>query len=288
MSRFAALVLLLKVSTSEALISPRALGQSTPKKQLEIDIFYESQCPFSLEFLNTSLREAYNDKDFWNSMSLRLHPAGNALAYKSSDLSPGYHFWHPDAEYPKIMCQHGSMECLGNRIQACVIALHPEAKDHVPFIMCMASYGLHAGVEMTSYACGQKLGIDMDAVKMCTDSPQAHAMMVAIGKTTRSANVTHVPWVTLDDEHTKDDAFFTPVCDAIGEDAPTVCKKLTKASTDDDSVHEKNEHCGGSGGSFLAKGSKVTPCRKGKARKTEVTHVTYFGVPAAGTPKSIL
>jgi interferon gamma-inducible protein 30 len=283
MSRFAALVLLLNISASEALMSPWAMGQSMPKKQVEIDIYYESQCPDSLDFLNTSLRQAYDDKDFWNSMSLRLHPFGNAQDYPSEDLSTGYHFWHPEQEYPKIMCQHGSMECLGNKIHACVIALHPEAKDHVPFVVCMASYGLHAGVELTSYACGQKLGLDMEAVKECTESPKAHTMMVAIGKTTRSANVTHVPWVTLDNEHTKDDAFFTPVCDAIGEDtAPTVCEKFQKKSSDDDSVHEKNEHCGGSGGSFLAKGSKVTPCRKGESRKTEVTHVT------AGAPKIIL
>jgi len=232
-----------------------------------VDIFYESQCPDSLEFLNTTLRQAFEDKQLWNSMELKLHPFGNAKVYPESIISEGYHFWHPEATYPHFMCQHGEAECMGNRIQACAIALHPKSEEHVPFIICMASYGLHAGVELTSYACAQKHGIDMDALKTCGDDRTSHKMMEAVAATTAVAQVSHVPWLLVNDAHTEKDTFLKPLCDAIDGDKPKACDTLK--ATEGNKIPEEKEHCGGSGASFLAKRGTVTPCGKG-AKKIEV------------------
>lgn len=254
--------LLPAVIVLHALFAQQALGK---RNATVVDIFYESRCPDSLDFLNTTLREAFEDKKLWDSMDIHLHPFGNAVLLESDKVSKGYHFWHPDAQYPVIMCQHGETECFGNRMHACVIALHPNPRTHAEFIICMAAYGLSAGVELASYQCGLSHAIDMEAVQECTESSKQHAMMTAIGATTKQAEVVHVPWVVVNGEHTKDDTFFKPVCDEIHGDKPPSCIELMKTGK----VHEEKEHCGGSG-LFLAQRSKK-PCRRGAAKKTGVT-----------------
>merc|ERR1719378_1921833 len=104
-----------------------------------------------------------------------------------------------------IQCQHGGEECLGNRIHACVMALHEKTANYIPFVLCVASYGLTAGVELSSYACGQKLGINMDDVRKCADVSKAQEMMLSIGDVTQTAHVAHVPWININGEHSKKD-----------------------------------------------------------------------------------
>lgn len=222
-----------------------------------VDIFYESQCPYSLDFLNTTLRQVFEDKELWHAMTVKLHPFGNAQAIPEKDLSDGYHFWHENAQYPIIMCQHNAEECLGNKIQSCVIEQHKESSKHVPFILCMASYGLSAGVELTSYNCGKKLDIDMKKVRECVHSDKGHKLLLAAGDLTRKANVSYVPWLNVNGAHTHNDTILVPVCDAIKGTKPAACQLLKQKSNSTSNITEKKGDCGGSGGSFLARDSTV-------------------------------
>lgn len=237
-----------------------------------VDIFYESQCPDSLEFLNTTLRQAFEDKQLWNSMELKLHPFGNARVYPESIISEGYHFWHPEATYPHFMCQHGEAECMGNRIQACAIALHPKSEEHVPFIICMASYGLGAGTELTSFACGKKLGMDMQALKKCANGDEgsedrSHDLMMSIGATTMVNRIRGAPTVMVNDVQTVNNTLTDPVCNAIHGDKPRACTTRNGGKPE-----EAKGDCGGSGAGFLAR--REAPCGNAIAIRVPAPYTT--------------
>jgi len=232
---------------TELQVMSASLSPTRPR----VDIYYETRCPFSLEFINTTLREAWEDQELWKHIDVKLHPFGNAHMIEEKKISEGFHFWHPHGNYPIIICQHDDMECLGNRLQACAIDLLEDSSKYIPFVICMSSYGIAAGLELTSFECGKKHGVDMDKIKACTDSKKGHDLAMTAGRSTVTANVSHVPWLTVNGNHTTNDTLLAPVCDLLSEAKPKACKK------DDGHIVEagKKGGCGGSGGSLLARGS---------------------------------
>jgi len=238
-------------NSQDGLAELQVMKSSSSTTRPRVDIYYETRCPFSLEFINTTLREAWEDQELWKHMDVKLHPFGNAHMIGEKMISEGFHFWHPHEDYPIIICQHDDMECLGNRLQACAIDLLEDSGKYVPFVICMSSYGLSAGLELTSFECGKKHGVDMDKIKACTDSKKGQDLVLTAGRTTVTANVSHVPWLTVNGNHTTNDTLLAPVCDLLSESKPKACKKdgehLVEAG--------KKGGCGGSGGSLLARGS---------------------------------
>lgn len=216
---------------------------SKKSKQL-VEIYYETKCPFSLDFLNTSLRQAWEDKDFRKAIDVKLYPFGNAVFYPKKNVSRGYHYFHPQTAYPLLICQHGEVECLGNRIHACTIDVVKDSSVLVPFAICVASYGLNAGVELSAYECGKEMGIDMESVKKCVDSKDTVKLMRSFGESTQTMNVTHVPWVAVNGKHTVNDTVISPVCRKLHGSLPKVCRSVE---------HDDRMKGGGSGPCLLEK-----------------------------------
>jgi hypothetical protein len=243
------------------LLQSRVIALKLRHAKPVVDIFYESQCPYSLDLLNTTVRDAWKDQELWQALDVKFHPFGNAQMIPESNLSKGYHFWHPDAKYPVVMCQHHEMECLGNVIHNCVIDLYPEEK-YVPFIVCMASVGLNAGVELLSYQCGSGLGLDMDLVKNCTDVGKGHDMVITEGELTRSTKITGVPWVLVNGEHVNEsEEILQPVCDAIAGSKPSACDEVLGSNTTGNSNDGKKKKKGcekGGSGSLLSRSIHVS------------------------------
>lgn len=246
---------------AELQVMRAGLNKSRPR----VDIYYETRCPFSLEFINTTLREAWEDQELWKHIDVKLHPFGNAHMIEEKMISEGYHFWHPHNDYPIIICQHDDMECLGNRLQACAIDLLNDSTKYIPFVICMSSYGTAAGLELTSFECGKKHGVDMDEIKACADSKRGHNLAMSAGRSTVTANVSHVPWLTVNGNHTTNDTLLAPVCDLLSESKPKACKKGDRHIVE----AGKKGGCGGSGGSLLARSSITNqPDRKGPPAAT--------------------
>jgi len=211
-------------------------------KKVLVEIYYETKCPFCEDLLNTTLREAWDDVELRKSMDIKLYPFGNAANLSKSQVSKGYHFWHPDASYPVIVCQHGEAECLGNRIHVCASDVLKDSAKFVPFVICMASYGTLAGAELSSYECGKELNISMKEIKECVDSKKGLDLIVSMAATTRAANISHVPWVLVNGKHTDNETLLSPVCDAIKGIKPKVCPTHKNHTTEG-----KDEKDGGSG-----------------------------------------
>jgi interferon gamma-inducible protein 30 len=222
----------------------------------KVEIYYETQCPACLELLNVSLRQAFEDKNLSMRTEYNLYPFGNALMLAYSDVSEGYHFWHDNTTVGGVrsigstvgksifVCQHDEQECLGNMIQACAIEVLGTASKYVPFTLCMASYGFDAGIELSSYACGEKLGVDMDAVRECTLSRTGNILETKIGKMSDAIpNRDHTPFVMINGVHfpnADDGDLIASICASVTDPKPSLCSESTGT---------KDKGCGGDGGS---------------------------------------
>lgn len=228
----------------------RRVHQKTSKNTAKVEVYYETYCPYCVQFLNGSLRQAWEDVELRERMSLDLHPFGNGRLYPEERVSEGYHFWHQNASYPLIECQHKEQECLGNTIHACAVA-DLEASKYMPFLLCMVSYGVGAGPELTSYACGTKLGVDMPALKACATSRRGHNLHVAHGQRTHEKNLTSVPVAMVNgqriDNGDKGD-LIRAVCGVLDGQKPAACSKVVPSQgPGHNSTGKKKKGCGGSG-----------------------------------------
>jgi len=221
----------------------------------KVEVYYEALCPDSLKFLNSSLREVWEDAEFRARMSLHLYPFGNGQLLPEKEVSQGYHFWHPDAQYPLVLCQHGERECLGNKIQACALA-DLQASKHMAFLLCMVSYGPSAGPELTSHACGTRLGVDMAALRVCATSRRGHDLVVAHGKRSLNAqlNRTYVPWIMVNGKHSKaaeNDNLIEAICGALDVPKPVACSNRTLSVSSHNSNGTQKKGCGHGGSGSL-------------------------------------
>lgn len=168
--------------------------------KVAITLYYETRCPDCVMFINQTLAPLWGNKDLRLHLNLSIVPYGNAMSIPTANISEGYKFWHPDTttegfEYVHV-CQHGSDECLGNLIQAC--AMNNTSQDKfLELVFCMSAFPEYS-VEKASYECMTKAGIDHDAVKTCTKSPEGNRLMASLGEqTAKVEGRLGTPWVLV-------------------------------------------------------------------------------------------
>lgn len=188
-----------------------------------VQVYYETRCPYSIEFLNDSLRQAWGDPDLRTRMTVKLYPYGNAQAIAEEDISEGFHFWHPNASYPYISCQHEEAECFGNMIEACAIDMLKDQELHVPYVLCMSSYQSNVGFEKASYECGQELQVNMTLIKNCVESDRGYELILGFGNLSSKANFSGVPYVLVQTNQTNDASLLEAVCKSLTLPRPTIC-----------------------------------------------------------------
>jgi len=216
-------------------VTARASGKASgTKEKVHVEIYYESLCPDCHDLLNNDFRKIWGDEDLRARIDLELVPFGNAAVVTKETISAGYHFWHPDAKYPVIICQHKDGECLGNEIHACVNSTHGTEKM-VDLVLCMVGKQVQgAGVEKSSFECMADLTIDPNKIKSCVGSDESKQRMIDHGRrSTRSElHRTYVPWVMTDNVHVDfpDDGstghdLITPLCGMLAKPLPKLCKE---------------------------------------------------------------
>lgn len=84
-----------------------------------MDVLYESLCPDSIKFIEKQLGPLYDE--FKQHLEINFVPFGKS----SSPQTSGLEEWQ---------CQHGQEECLGNRIQTCMLGQFPNDQDMVSSI----------------------------------------------------------------------------------------------------------------------------------------------------------
>ena len=97
------------------------IDQSKPK-QVQVNVFYESLCPDSKNFIVHTLSNTYSLLS--PHMSITLVPFGKA---KTTQTQPSYNF----------SCQHGPAECQGNLYHNCAEKYIKDQSIKIKFVSCL-------------------------------------------------------------------------------------------------------------------------------------------------------
>jgi interferon, gamma-inducible protein 30 len=126
--------------------------------KVKIDLYFQSICPESRQFILGPLKTAASTKDFWKICDFNLYPWGNANRRQAGSD------W-------EIICQHGPTECEGNVIETCALKFYEKYSKAIPFIICLeeAAPNWTAGE-----ACAKNLGLDWAKIESCANSSQGH------------------------------------------------------------------------------------------------------------------
>uniref|UniRef100_A0A8B9V293 Gamma-interferon-inducible lysosomal thiol reductase n=1 Tax=Anas zonorhyncha TaxID=75864 RepID=A0A8B9V293_9AVES len=156
---------------------------------VELSLYYESLCPACRGFLVEQLFTTWLLLPS-ETMNITLVPYGNAQEKKVGGK------W-------QFQCQHGSEECLGNMIQACLMHEAENFTTYFPVIFCMES-GTSATKNLE--ACLQVYAPQLDAgrIAACVRGDLGTALMHRNAQLTEALDPPHqyVPWIVVNGKHT--------------------------------------------------------------------------------------
>eukprot|EP01016_Furgasonia_blochmanni_P048493 TRINITY_DN722_c0_g1_i2.p1 TRINITY_DN722_c0_g1~~TRINITY_DN722_c0_g1_i2.p1 ORF type:complete len:368 (+),score=117.36 TRINITY_DN722_c0_g1_i2:80-1183(+) len=160
----------------------------------QIDVFLESLCPYSRDFvwksfgaLVSAIKET-KDTALYNEFQFNLHFWGNANEQKNG----------------KVKCQHGELECLGNQYLECGLELLSQQAGF-DYAICMTHYVGRFGEdsEKCSKYCSAQIKANHDELTTCAKGKQGKKLHLEAGTATEDADRTknYVPYVVVDGEH---------------------------------------------------------------------------------------
>ncbi|XP_045025427.1 GILT-like protein 1 [Daphnia magna] len=154
-------------------------GAPQPKadERMTLDVYYESLCPDSRNFLVTQLNPN------WPTLStftdLRLVPFGKATFV--SNPEGGWDF----------ECQHGAAECRGNILHACGIKYSPSVTQALNFTTCLMD------APISGKSCAESAGLDYTPIDACQNDVEGQNLVHDYGVETLNLDptLTFVPWL---------------------------------------------------------------------------------------------
>lgn len=179
-----------------------------------VQVFYEPLCPDSKNFVKSQLApvmEKIGDK-----VNLALIPYGKA---RTTDNGGTYTF----------ECQHGPVECLGNKVHGCVLKNVPDTRLQTKIVTCMISNNRKP--KKIAQKCVEKhLGTGHWApIQACYTSREGDLILKHNGDLTHALNppLTYVPTVTINgsrnDMNEALGNFLAVVCRNIKGEKPAEC-----------------------------------------------------------------
>ena len=164
-------------------------------QKVNIGIYVESCCYYCQQFIVYQLQPAWYNPGFMNITNILFSPFGNE---EYSYNNGSYNF----------RCQHGSNECLGNRIESCVIALYPDPLIYIPYMINLETtllvYDDYCS-DPTKYAheTAIELKLDWNAITNCyrDNITAGDNAVLAQAKKTENLNppIQWNPWITIND-----------------------------------------------------------------------------------------
>ena len=124
----------------------------------------------------------------------------------------------------KQICQHGVDECLGNRIEGCVMELYPDSHDWWPFILCFE--GVSESEVAAAPRCAAHAGLDWKKIDACVSGTLGDIVDTKNAKRTTTAPHAGCPWVILNGTPMEDPSkLLQSVCQAYQGTLPAGCHK---------------------------------------------------------------
>jgi len=188
-----------------------AIASSSVAPKVKVDFYEESLCPFCGAFIRTALKDFVQSR-LIDIAELRIIPSGNVIV-------------GPDNS---IYCQHGPLECAGNKLEACAVHLYPEVNKWYPYVECLTKQGM--SIVDNAAKCAQDSGLDEKAIDECYEGELGEKLTRAALKETAELQPPHtyVPWLVVDGEPAYDDYenVAALVCEAYTGTKPEECEQV--------------------------------------------------------------
>ncbi|CAD7695265.1 unnamed protein product [Ostreobium quekettii] len=176
----------------------------------KVTLYDEALCPFCRKYVSEVLAPLF-ENGLSDYIDLRIVALGNARKDEEGEL----------------VCQHGPVECIGNRILDCAMDLHPGQDNWFPLVLCLedsGDFGNRTAVE----ECAWRSGVDAGSILECAEGPRGKELVEAAYNETWSLVPEHrwVPWVVVNDLPLFDagDYVQAAVCLMLPEDnRPDAC-----------------------------------------------------------------
>lgn len=178
---------------------------------LEVKIYFEALCPDSVKFFQEQVSKVHRNVDLRARFNFTLYPYGNV---------------HPNAGGPVAgkywggrQCQHGDRECFGNAWMACsqVVLKKLRALDHMLCLLDLPKQGMVERYwSQDAWPCGDYKKCVVDRCDRMMSESEKSSIEDCVGQlrqnsssrvldtlehATKSASVTHVPWVMVNGQH---------------------------------------------------------------------------------------
>jgi len=164
---------------------------SDDAEKISIDVYYETQDFFSLQFITTEVYPTMQAQGLSEIINLRLIPFGKAN--ETIGKNGQYQF----------KCEYGLPDCEGNMYQACAIALKGNSSaEALPFIDCMSFnlYERFLDPLPAAHDCAPRFDIDTVQLDTCVNGELGNQVMHQMALATKSLKPTPdflLPWLSL-------------------------------------------------------------------------------------------
>lgn len=165
-----------------------------------VEFYMEAECPACKSMATDVLPAVLNA--FGDMVNLTTVPFGNAAVINGT-----------------IFCQHGEAECLGNKIELCLMDRYPKWQSWYPAFKCIEKS--YDSPENASKVCLPKHGVDLADVMGCAKGDEGELLHLKAAKRTLGLVPPHkwTPWIVLDGK---------PLGEKINSLLRVICEKLPK------------------------------------------------------------
>lgn len=123
------------------------------------------------------------------------------------------------------LCQHGEDECAADSLEACAMAVYPNASEFAPFVTCFE--GERASKLSAAPRCAAKTGLEWSKIAACVkDAAWSGNLDVQMARATAALGASKIgtPWVLIDGKHVEETTgLLKKVCDALPGVPPAGC-----------------------------------------------------------------
>ncbi|KAF4670325.1 Lysosomal thiol [Perkinsus chesapeaki] len=191
---------------------------------VNVDLYYESLCPYCRDFITEDLSHVMNQPDLEKHINLTFVPYGNAKINETTKT---------------ITCQHGEDECHFNFYEGCMIAEGGQDQLNT-FRSVFAIEGSEKLTDDAAEDACKKFGLNFNAITTCRNSEEAYELQRGFAKTgvsgllilclplvteeaRRDFAEKYVPWIVVNGKHIEREKFAETLCKALNED-PAKCE----------------------------------------------------------------
>lgn len=212
-----------------SLLVAAASCSSSSSVVVEIGVYYETLCPDSIRFVNrqlTRVRSLIVDPAFKEIVDVKLYPYGkaNTQINMTSNL---YNF----------QCQHGPMECYGNKAHNCALEHFSYDFEKVfDYINCTMNFEALFNQQFfynSLYDCADASQMG-PSFSECLKGTRGDILLAAAGQATPRLN--YVPWITVNGKRDKpaERDIIEAICRNYNGDADvsSICKSGMKQDFD--------------------------------------------------------